>query len=52
MWVAMDTTLVKRLSVKSAALAFVVLAASLFIGPNPARSEEHAKGRLPRMSYS
>jgi hypothetical protein len=40
----MDTTLVKQLSVKSAALAFVVLAASLCIVPNPARSEEHAKG--------
>lgn len=41
----MDRSLVKRLSVRSGAIAFVVLAmASPFIGPNPAQSEEHAKG--------
>lgn len=41
----MDRSPVKRLSVRSRAIAFVVLAmASSFIGPNPAQSQEHAKG--------
>lgn len=44
----MDRSLVKRLSVRSWAIAFVVFAMALpFIGPNSAKSEEHAKGSAP-----
>lgn len=41
----MDMSMAKGLSVKTGAMAVVMLAmVSLFIGPNPARSEEQAKG--------
>jgi hypothetical protein len=41
----MDMSMVKRVSVKTGAMTVVILAmVSTFIGPNPARSEEQAKG--------
>lgn len=41
----MDTSMVKRLSVNTGAIALAVLTMALpFIGPNPAQSEEPAKG--------
>ena len=41
----MEMSMVKRLSVRTGAMAIVILAmAATFIGPIPAQSEEHAKG--------
>lgn len=49
----MDRSLVKRLSVRSGAIAFVVLAmASPFIGPNPPEAKNMRRDRRQRMSFS